>query len=261
MTSPSSPTPPASPTPPIPPSHTPAASLALAPQYNLQPTPQAVAAAAGEHLIAAAREAINTKDSFLLVLAGGSTPKALHQYLVTHHAQSIDWTKVHFFFGDERLVPHTHESSNTRMAFETLLTPLAIPPVHIHPVPTYLTAHAAAENYESTLNIALSSLRSLCFDMVLLGMGADGHTLSLFPGQDTISESTRWCISAMAPEPFAIPERITLTLPAILGAKERVLLVTGTDKKSTLQAALTPGSQLPIALARPTLIITDIPNY
>lgn len=233
-------------------------SSAAAPHYHLQATPQAVASAAAEHVVAAAREAIDSKGSFLLVLAGGSTPKALHQQLVSQHAGAVDWAKVHFFFGDERCVPHTHESSNKRMAFETLLTPLRIPPVHIYPISTHLSPQAAADDYEATMKISFSSLQSPCFDMVLLGMGADGHTLSLFPGQSEVNEAKRLCIPAIAPAPFAIPERITLTLPAVLSAKHRLLLVTGNDKKATLQAALTPGSTLPIALARPTSIITDI---
>ncbi len=136
--------------------------------------------------------------SFRLVLSGGNTPKKLHHLLASSpYKERIDWKKIHVFWGDERAVPFEDERNNARMAFDTLLDKVDIPKDQIHIMDTSLVSDAAAMQYEEILNeyFGTDVLPAKTFDLVLLGMGDDGHTLSLFPGTPVIHEEKLWVIS------------------------------------------------------------------
>ncbi|MCX5613779.1 6-phosphogluconolactonase [Bombella saccharophila] len=168
-----------------------------------------------------------------IALSGGSTPKKLFSILARPEvAQQIDWSRVEIFYGDERHVPEGHEDSNHTSAKTLLLSKVAIPAAQIHPMPTKGTAQADAAQYQTVLEHAygrktLEAGHPL-FDIVMLGLGTDGHTASLFPGEAVLQEKTAW-VGVSAPK-TAPHERLTLTYPAIASSKLVVFLVTGENK-------------------------------
>ncbi len=193
-------------------------------------------------------QTLQQQRAFSLVLAGGNTPRALYRLLAKEYRQQIDWGRVHLFWGDERYVPHDHPASNFRMTYETLIAPLNIPPEKIHPMPTDVTnPYDAACLYEQELRTFFGGIPR--FDLVLLGMGADGHTASLFPGAATLKERERWVAVGEAPvEPRV---RLTLTLPVLNAAQAVYFLVTGADKAETVRRVLMEDTPLPAALVLP----------
>ncbi len=204
---------------------------------------------AAERLVRAGRKAIEREGRFTLLLAGGSTPRRLYALLAApEYRERADWSRTHLFWGDERAVPISHPQSNFRMASETLLSRLSFPEQNIHRVPAELGAEEAAAQYERELLKFFGGPPR--FDLALLGMGADGHTASLFPGSNALREAARWVVAAAAPQGAA---RITLTLPALSAAAEVLFLVTGAAKAPALAAALEgpPDPDLPAALVKP----------
>jgi 6-phosphogluconolactonase len=199
--------------------------------------PRLVAAAAAAIADAAAR-AQAARGRFRVALAGGSTPRALYPALV----ESIDWTRTGVFFGDERAVPPDHPDSNYRMARETLLGPAGVPRDNVvrwraeDP-----DLDAAARDYAQALAAAGGPPY---LDLALQGLGSDGHTASLFPGTAVLGETERLAVAVQVPAKGA---RLTLTYPALFGAREVYFLVTGADKAPALAAVLRPGSELPAA--------------
>lgn len=194
------------------------------------PDANAVARAAAEIIVADARAALADRGRFSLVLSGGSTPKLLYTLLASEHAASLDWSKVDVYFGDERCVAPDHPDSNFRMAGAAMLAAL---PVAVHRIPAELGPRVAAQIYCGVLPGA-----SPMFDVVLLGMGADGHTASLFPGHDFAADRGYQVTPATAPPGFAVPDRVSLTRDA-LGSSRRVLaLITGKDKAARLAEVL-----------------------
>jgi 6-phosphogluconolactonase len=204
----------------------------------------AVARAAADAIIADARAAIAERGVFTLALSGGSTPKALYALLAKEHAGSLDWARVHLFFGDERCVAPDHPDSNFRMVREALLGVL---PAAVHRIPGELGPRVAAEIYAGTL----PGERPM-FDVVLLGMGPDGHTASIFPGH---RDQGVLVSPATAPDGFAIRDRVTLTFAALASSRRSLALVTGKDKTARLREVLdhrTRGEAgTPMTLARP----------
>ncbi len=186
-----------------------------------------------------AAQAIENRGLFTVSLAGGSTPGQMYEILSSEpHIAMIDWTRAFIFWGDERCVPPDHPESNYRKAKETLLDRVPIPADHIYRIPAELPPEQASEVYEENLLRFFSSLpdederRQARFDLVLLGMGDDGHTASLFPGTPAIHENTRW-VRAQYIDKLAT-WRITLT-PAILNrARHIIFLVSGQAKSYTL---------------------------
>jgi len=197
---------------------------------------------------------------FAICLSGGATPKRLYGLLATPpYRDRFPWDRVHWFWGDERFVPPTHPDSNFRMAYDAMLAHVPVPESQIHPVPTEgLTPHQAAMNYERELQDfysggspdpdarVLDPARPL-FDVTLLGIGDDGHTASLFPGNDALDERIAWVTTAIGvkPEP-----RITLTYRALDSSRDVVFLVTGEAKHPVLQR-IEAGEPLPAARVRP----------
>jgi 6-phosphogluconolactonase len=189
---------------------------------------------------------------FSLVLSGGNTPRALYEILGAEFRDRIPWEKVVLFWGDERYVSHTDPQSNYRMAEETLLSKIPIPPGNVHPMPTgFDQPQEAARAYEKLLRDRFPSPWPQ-FDLVLLGLGDNGHTASLFPHSPTLSETRQWvAASASSAKPAA---RLTLTLPALNHANEIYFLVAGAGKARALRVAITGNPEAgscPAAMVRP----------
>ena len=198
------------------------------------PTPERLADAVARHIVARAAEAIAASGHFTLALAGGSTPRAAYALLATDaFAHRVEWGRVHVLWGDERCVPPDDPRSNYRMAKEALLDRVPIPTHQIHRIRGEDDPEKAAAEYERELRALLAGED---IDLVLLGMGEDGHTASLFPGQAAVHETARWVMAVYVPEMKMW--RITLT-PAILNAARNVtFVVSGANKAARLQQVL-----------------------
>lgn len=209
--------------------------------------PEAVAREAAERLIVACGE--SRSDRIAICLSGGSTPKVLYGLLAgPDYAARVPWERVHWFFGDDRVVPWDDARSNVRMVREAFGHGSRIPSTHLHVIPSDAGAEAGALAYERTLldfygADSLDPARPL-FDLVLLGLGEDGHTASLFPGKPAVGELRR--LVAPVPEAGLAPfvPRITLTVPALASARHVLFLVTGAGKRAPL-ARLAAGEDLP----------------
>jgi 6-phosphogluconolactonase len=193
---------------------------------------------------------------FSICLSGGSTPKRLYQILATAPLrEQLPWQHIHWFWGDERFVPWDHPDSNYGMAREAMLAHVPVPPENIHGFEVKDTLGNAARAYERVLKSyygaeMLDPSRPL-FDVMLLGMGPDGHTASLFPGKPALQERHRWAIEV--PEPGLNPHvpRITLTYPALDSCRSAAFLVAGADKTEKLKGALAGQHDLPSGQVRP----------
>lgn len=206
---------------------------------------------AARRIVAAAASAEKSPSQpFRLALAGGSTPRRLYELLASSEFQScVPWKQVHFFWGDERLVPLDHPDSNYRMAYDTLLRHLPVPRENVHPVPVQSSAAGAAQAYEQELRAHFQKRRGVpVFDLVLLGMGADGHTASLFPGAPILGEKKQLVVAHI---PGGAQARVTMTLPVFNHARRVFFLVAGKDKAVALHAALEGRGQLPAQLVAP----------
>jgi 6-phosphogluconolactonase len=212
--------------------------------------PAALARRVAEWMTAAAPAA---KGPFRVSLSGGSTPRVLYELLASDEFRGrFPWKQVSWYWGDERFVPHDHPESNYRMAREAMLDEAPVPTENIHPIPTNGTPEEAAREYERTLQRAygastLDPSRPL-FDIMLLGLGADGHTASLLPGDPALEERERWVV----PVSHGRPEvRITLTLPVIDSSRHVAFLVAGRSKAAAMAAVGAGDTRLPAARVRP----------
>lgn len=184
-----------------------------------------------------------------VVLTGGGTPRGLYTELATNYRDSIDWNRVHLFWGDERYVPVDSSESNYRMVRETLLDGLPIPQGNIHPVPTYLPdPSSAARLYEATMRDYFTS-EWPAFDLVLLGIGSDGHVASLFPGDPALELTDRW-VTVVENAPATTTLRISLTMPAINAARNLFFLVSGKEKREIVER-VRGGEDFPATRVRP----------
>ena len=189
--------------------------------------------------------AIEARGRFLVALSGGQTPRPLYERLGSP-AYSLDWQKVGVFWADERSVPPTDPRSNYRAAREVLLDRVSVPPDQIHRVEGELDPLAAADAYEVELHRVFGADGRL--DLILLGIGADGHTASLFPRHQALTETERWVVPVhTSAEP---PWRVTMTLPLINNARHVLFLATGTEKAAAVRDVV-DGKPLPASLVRP----------
>ena len=173
---------------------------------------------------------------FTIVLAGGNTPKKLYHLLAAEEFKNkIDWNKLHFFWGDERYVPYTDEKNNAKMVFDNLLNHVPVVKENIHIIRTDIEPELSAIEYEKLLHEYFPDIDKT-FDLVLLGMGDNAHTLSLFPGYDVVQEKERWVQSFYLEEQKMV--RITLTAPVVNAAGCIVFLVSGSDKAAAVQHVL-----------------------
>ena len=198
---------------------------------------QALAKAAAEKFIQLADQSILTLGRFSAALSGGNTPGSLYKMLaLPENKARLDWDYIHLFLGDERHVPPDHPESNYRMVREILLNQIDIPLKNIHRVPTELDVHQAANSYEASMREYFEGDWPR-FDLVLLGMGEDGHTASLFPHSKGLEDETHWFIANYAPKRDAW--RLTLTKNAINAARDILIMVSGKSKAKILKEVLT----------------------
>lgn len=224
-----------------------------APRIDISADPAALAQRVAQWIVDLA---CASPGRFAIALSGGSTPKRLYGLLAAPPLRDqMPWTRVHLFFGDDRFVPWDSPDSNYGMAHEAMLAHLAIPPENIHGIPFAGTPADSASQYERTLksyygNDALDPARPL-FDIVLLGMGPDGHTASLFPGKPALDERRRWAVEV--PEPGLNPfvPRVTLTYPALNSAKSVAFVAAGADKMAMMRRVLAGDRALPSAHIAP----------
>ncbi len=198
------------------------------------------------------QEVLQEQERFTFVLSGGNTPKALYELLAKEpYSEMIPWGKLHFFWGDERVVPFEDERNNARMAFETLLDPMGVPPENIHVMRTDMLPEVSAQEYEKKLK-AYFDKSEVTFDLVLLGMGDDGHTLSLFPGTPVVNEEKDWVKAFFLPAQHMY--RITLTAPLVNRSACVAFMATGANKAITLKNVIEGtfnAEQFPSQLIRP----------
>jgi 6-phosphogluconolactonase len=220
-------------------------NLAGTREIRIFPDLAAIAAAAAEEFVRLAPATV--------ALAGGNTPRALYELLAARH--DIAWDKIHFFFGDERHVPPDHPDSNYRMAEEAMLGRVPVPESNVHRIKTENPdAAAAASDYAAELRAAfhLKAGELPRFDLVLLGMGPDGHTGSLFPGTDVLNEHHALVAAPWVPKMHGF--RVTMTLPVLNHAANLVFMAGGLEKASVLKMVLEEESEppFPAQLVRPT---------
>src|SRR5580704_1342051 len=212
---------------------------------------EALAQNVGEWLCALAQ---TSDHNFSVCLSGGSTPRRLYERLAMPAiASHFPWFRVHWFWGDERFVPHDHPDSNYRMVRDALLSRVPIPSDNIHAIPTEgLSPEQAAATYEATLKgfygtDVLAPNRPL-FDITLLGIGENGHTASLFPGQPALQEKRRWAVAVLG---AGAQPRITLTYPALDSSRDVAFLATGAGKPDVVARARAGDRSIPAALVCP----------
>lgn len=225
--------------------------------------PTALAEMAGRRFVEVAAAAISKRGAFNVALAGGSTPAGLYRLLAQPpYREAIDWQHTYIYFGDERCVPPDHPDSNYRLARETLLDHVAVPRANIFRMAGEWPPAAAAENYAAILrsDFHLQRKQRPRFDLILLGLGADGHTASLFPGTAAALERQKLVIAAEVPAYVHPPvPRVTLTLAVLNAAREIWFLVTGAAKAEAVAAVLGKAGgrgagrpRLPAQRVRPT---------
>ena len=222
---------------------------------------EALSIAAAVLVAGALREAVDAHGTATLCLAGGSTPRALHERLAAAHRDDAPWARTTVLFGDERCVPPDDAASNYRMAHETLLSRVPVPAGRVHRIRGELPPDAAADDYDRTLRRVLgapdtsggaadarpaSALDAPLFDVMLLGVGEDGHTASLFPGDAALDERARWAMAVTAPAYVAEPRaRVTLTPPLLAASRLVLVLVAGAGKRDAVRAALRANATVP----------------
>jgi 6-phosphogluconolactonase len=230
--------------------------LSSSAEIRILTTPQELFASAAEEVVHLANQAVTERGRFTIALAGGSTPKSLYNLLATNARATLPWDRTYFFWSDERHVPPTDPDSNYRMADEAMLSKVPVPPGNVFRVPAENPdAEASAKEYESTLRkfFQLEPGQFPKFDLILLGMGPDGHTASLFPGTAGLQEQSRLVIANWVEK--LKTHRLTFTLPVLNAARSVAFLVSGTDKAPMVLAVLeerVPGEQYPAKLVQPT---------
>ncbi|TEU05453.1 MAG: 6-phosphogluconolactonase, partial [Candidatus Aminicenantes bacterium] len=194
--------------------------------------------ALAERIVETARVAIEEHRQYTMALSGGKTPELLYSLLASEFSERMGWNSIHLFWGDERFVPQDHPDSNFRMAYHAWISKVPIPRQNIHRIPTETeTPEEAARSYEKTLKEFFNppDNKSIpAFDAILLGVGTDGHTASLFPGSRVLGEKSRWVVSVEAPPSVFPKKRITLTLPLINNSREVFFFAFGDEKKNVL---------------------------
>jgi 6-phosphogluconolactonase len=217
-------------------------------RFTVLGEPHEVCEATADRFVDSARTAISERGIFRVALTGGSTPKSVYPLLLEpERRDAVDWSRVEFFWGDERTVPPDHPESNFGVAYQMLLAQLPdVRPDRIHRMPAEAAdLDAAALSHESELRLAFGARGSEppAFDLLWLGMGPDGHTASLFPGSTALDETERWVVGNWVP---ALETwRMTLTFPVLEAARRTVMSIMGANKADALRAIHAGGSGLP----------------
>jgi 6-phosphogluconolactonase len=226
------------------------------PEITVVDDAAALADTAARAVLEIALEAVKARRRFTVALAGGGTPRATYERLAqTPFREQMPWSSTWAFFGDERGVPPDHPDSNYRMANSALLSKVPIPAEQVARIRGEADdPEAAAADYARVMTEVFGSRRGELpmFDLILLGMGVDGHTASLFPGSPVLKEVFR-SVAAVHAGAASIPQRFTFTFPLINAAAHVMFLVAGAEKTKVVKAALSePGSGLPASMVRPT---------
>jgi len=226
-------------------------------RFIVLPTPAAVAEAAADRIVASARNAIRRRGRFVIALSGGSAPRLVYPLLAAPpRRDAIDWSRVEFFWGDERAVAPDDPESNYGLARRLLLDHLpGIREASVHRMPADDPDHAAAAGrYENELRrifaLPPGGRRRPRIDLIWLGMGPDGHTASLFPGSRVLFERARWVALATAPKTSPVAARMTFTLPLINAARTALFVVAGADKAAAMRSIQARSPALPAARVR-----------
>jgi 6-phosphogluconolactonase len=201
----------------------------------------ALSIAAADQFCCITRDAVAARGLCTIALAGGSTPRRLYELMATPaYRDRVRWDKLEFFWGDERIVPPENEDSNFRMANETLLKKIPVKEIGIHRIPAENgTPDDVARRYEEEIAVSFGIAGGgppPTLDLIVLGMGTDGHTASLFPHSPALRATERWVVPSRAPRPPY--DRVTMTAPVINAARQVIFLVAGTDKSPTLAQVL-----------------------
>lgn len=196
-----------------------------------------------EILVKKAQEALSQRGFFSIALPGGETPRRLYRLLSSKYSKEIPWKKTHLFLGDERYVPKNHKESNYAMIHDLVISKVSVPIENVHRIPTEITPpERCAAVYDVHLKEFFKPQRGknsvVTFDVSLLGLGEDGHTASLFPGDASLIEEKRWVVPMTAPPGFSVPQRISLTLPAFSSSKSVIFLVSGANKSAVLRSII-----------------------
>ncbi len=208
--------------------------------------------AAAWYVVLQSRNATAARGKFTVALSGGSSPKRLYSLLATDpYAAQINWSGSHFFWADERCVPPDHQESNFRLAHDAFLAKVLLPTENTHRIAGEKDPERAASEYEKHLRTFFDAPSFPAFDLILLGVGEDGHTASLFPGASTLRERVRIAVPVYADAPK--PNRVTLTLPVLNHATNILFLVSGRGKAKVLHEIFEDGNpkQYPAGMVRP----------
>lgn len=210
------------------------------PRIEVFPDGDSLADHAADIFSECAKEAIAAQGCFMAALSGGSTPRKMFGRL---SKAPLNWEKIHFFWVDERCVPPDHPDSNFRMVAEALLDRVEIPARNIHRIKGEMEPKEAARAYERDLRDYFGD-RFPIFDLVILGLGPDGHIASLFPGSPAVEEKDRWvCAVKHDCPPPPLVDRVTLTLPVLEAARRTLFLVSGREKAGILRDVLSGSSR------------------
>ena len=213
-------------------------------ETNVQILPdlEAISHKAASLFVNASRDSIAIRTKFAVAISGGSTPRRLYTLLSSSpYCDQVDWQRVHFFWADERCVPIEDEESNFKTAFDRLLSKVPIADGHIHRIKGEEDPEKAARDYEADIKKFFGVSGLPVFDLVLLGMGEDGHTASLFPGSKLLEETARLAVPVYLDKPNR--NRITLTLPVLNNAAQILFLVAGSSKATVLSEILRDGGK------------------
>lgn len=227
------------------------------PEIIEAPDAMALAEFAARSFLHASQAAIHARGRFSVALSGGSTPQKMYIRLSqSPFIEQVDWSRVFLFWGDERCVPPDHAESNFGAARKALLDGAPIPRANIHRIPGELGPERAADLYEQDLRAFFAGEDPPHLDLILLGLGEDGHAASLFPDSPALLEGEHWTAAVMhAGGPPPLVPRVTLTLPVLNAAREILFLVSGENKASILAGVFSPPSSLndiyPAQLIRP----------
>ena len=204
------------------------------------PDAPALAEAAAERIAAAAAAAVAARGRFVVALSGGGTPRPLYERLAGAYRERVPWARTVVLFSDERCVPPDDAASNFGMVARTLLDHVPVPPEQVHRIAGERPPEAAAREYERALRGVLGEAREsvALIDVALLGVGADGHTASLFPGSAALDERGRWVVATEAPASAPVRARITLTFPLLARAREAWFLCAGAEKRAVVAEIL-----------------------
>ena len=232
----------------------------MSPEISVLETADAMSHEAARFVLLSTREAVLCTGRCTVALSGGSTPRRLYELLASdEYRGALPWDEIEWFWSDERCVPPDDPRSNFRLAQEALLEGAGVAPAQVHRMYGELTPARAALAYEALVR---ERVPDHAFDLILLGVGEDGHTASLFPGHPALEEREQLVIAVRGADTIDVPDRITMTLPLINRARSVLVLASGASKRRIVQAvredALAAAAHFPIARVRPAGHLTWI---